>query len=292
MLAHRSNGALIAPSAPAVLPASRRQFLKASAAAGVGLVIGFTFAGGNKLARAAEPTAEGVFAPNAFVRIAPDNTVTVLIKHIEFGQGTFTGLATLVAEELDADWSQMRAEHAPADAALYNNLSWGPVQGTGGSSSIANSYDQLRRAGATARALLVQAAAEAWGVPAGEISVAHGVVLHPTSGRQLRFGDLAERAAVLQPPAEVALKDPKDFTLIGKAAPRLDSRAKSRGAAQYTIDKTLPGMLTALIARPPVFGAKVASLDDSAARAVQGVVDVVQVPQGVAVLGRDFWAAK
>lgn len=293
MLAHRLSKACLLPSAPsaAALPPSRRQFLKASAAAGAGLVIGFTFASGHKLARAATP-AEGGFAPNAFVRIAPDNTVTVLIKHIEFGQGTFTGLTTLVAEELDADWSQMRAEHAPADATRYNNLSWGPVQGTGGSSSIANSYDQLRRAGALARALLVQAAAKAWGVPAGEISVAHGVVMHSASGRQLRFGDLADRAAALEPPAEVMLKDPKNFTLIGQTAPRLDSRAKTRGEAEYTIDKTLPGLLTAVIARPPAFGAQLAAFDDSAARAVKGVVDVLRVPQGVAVLGQGFWAAK
>lgn len=287
MLAKLSN------NAPAALPASRRQFLKASAAAGAGLVIGFAFAGGNRIAAAAETAAaDGVFAPNAFIRVAPDNSVTVLIKHIEFGQGTFTGLATLVAEEMDADWSQLRAEHAPADASLYNNLSWGPVQGTGGSSSIANSYEQLRRAGATARALLVQAAAEAWGVPAAEITVTSGVVVHAASGRQARFGDLAARAASLQAPVEVTLKDPKDFTLIGKTAPRLDSRAKSRGEALYTIDKTLPGLLTAVIARPPVFGATLVSFDDSAARAIEGVVEVVRVPQGVAVLAKGFWAAK
>ncbi|HEY9536090.1 MAG TPA: xanthine dehydrogenase family protein molybdopterin-binding subunit [Kiloniellaceae bacterium] len=284
-----------APASLAVraLPASRRQFLKASAAAGAGLVIGFAFAGGNRIAAAATAaTADGSFAPNAFIRVAPDNTVTVLIKHIEMGQGTFTGLATLVAEEMDADWSQIRAEHAPADASLYNNLDWGPVQGTGGSSSIANSYDQLRRAGATARALLVQAAAEAWNVPAGEITVTGGVAVHATSGRQARFGDLAARAARLEGPVEVTLKDAKDFTLIGKAAPRLDSRAKSRGEAVYTIDKSLPGMLTAVIARPPVFGATLVSVDDSAARAVKGVTDVVQVPRGVAVLAEGFWAAK
>src|SRR3546814_5057221 len=125
MLAKLSN------TTPAVLPASRRQFLKASAAAGAGLVIGFAFAGGNRISAAAETaTADGVFAPNAFIRVAPDNSVTVLIKHIEFGQGTFTGLAPLVAEEMDADWSQLRAEHAPAEASLSNHLSWGPVQGT------------------------------------------------------------------------------------------------------------------------------------------------------------------
>ena len=275
----------------AAMPASRRQFLKASAAAGAGLVIGFAFAGGNKMAAAAAAEGDG-FVPNAFVRIAPDSTVTVLIKHIEFGQGTFTGLATLAAEELDADWSQVRAEHAPADGSLYNNLHWGPVQGTGGSSSIANSYDQMRRAGATARALLVMAAADLWGVPAGEITVEKGVIAHTGSGKQAAFGDLAARAAALEAPVEVTLKDPKDFTLIGTTVPRLDSRAKSRGEALYTLDKTLPGMLTAVIARPPVFGATLKSFDDSAAKAVKGVTDVVEIPQGVAVLGRGFWAAK
>ncbi|MEQ9607904.1 MAG: xanthine dehydrogenase family protein molybdopterin-binding subunit, partial [Kiloniellaceae bacterium] len=228
----------------------------------------------------------------AFVRVAPDNTVTVLIKHLEMGQGTFTGLSALVAEELDADWAQMRAEHAPADAGLYNNLSWGPVQGTGGSSSVANSYEQLRRAGAVARALLVQAAAETWGVPAGEVTVEKGVISQGASGRQAGFGELAEKAATLQPPAEVTLKDPKDFTLVGTKVPRLDSSAKARGQARYTLDVTLPGMLTVLIARPPVFGATLKSFDDSAARAVKGVADVVAVPAGVAVVAKGFWAAK
>jgi len=187
MLARHLNTAnpqLLSPAAtPAVPLASRRQFLKASAAAGAGLVIAFAVAGGSRLARAAGAVADGVATPNAFLRIAPDNTVTVLIKHIEFGQGTFTGLSTLVAEELDADWAQIRAEHAPADATLYNNLSWGPVQGTGGSSSIANSYQQMREAGAMARALLVKAAAEAWGVAPGEIAVAKGVVSHAGGDR-------------------------------------------------------------------------------------------------------------
>lgn len=282
---------LTADPAPTAAP-SRRQFLKASAAAGAGLVIGVTLLpGGGKLARAAAPAAAAPVDPNAFVRIAADNTVTVAIKHIEFGQGTYTGLSTLVAEELDADWSQMRAEHAPADATLYNNLHWGPVQGTGGSSSIANSYMQMRQAGAAARAMLVMAAAEAWGVSAKEVTVAKGVVSHAGSGQSATFGELAERAAAMDPPGEVTLKDPADFTLIGKHAPRLDSRAKSRGEAIYTMDKTLPGMLTAVIARPPVFGATLKSFDDTAARAVPGVTDVVAVPRGVAVVANGFWAA-
>ena len=268
---------------------SRRQFLKAGATAGAGLVIGFTLpVGGTKIARAADAG----LAPNAFVRIAPDSSVTVLIKHIEFGQGTFTGLSTLAAEELDADWSQIRAEHAPADAALYNNLHWGPVQGTGGSSSTANSYEQMRQAGAMARAMLVQAAADEWGVPAGEITVSQGVISHSASGRSGTFGDFAEAASALTPPADVQLKDPADFTLIGTHVPRLDSHDKTRGMANYTIDVALPGMLTAILERPPLFGATVKSFDASGALAVAGVTDVVPTPRGVAVLATSFWAAK
>jgi len=278
---------MFAFATPTIEP-TRRQFLKAGATAGAGLIIGLHLPVGR--ARAAAGGA--AFAPNAFVRIAPDDTVTVLIKHIEFGQGTNTGLATLVAEELDADWTQMRAESAPADAKLYNNLHWGAVQGTGGSSSIANSYQQMRHAGATARAMLVGAAADAWGVAATEITVTKGVVAHAASGRSARFGALAEAAAALPVPAEVALKDPRDFTLIGHDVPRLDSPAKARGQATFTIDVTLPGMLTAVIARPPVFGAKVRSFDAAAAMAVKGVTDVVQVPPGVAVLATGFWPAK
>ncbi len=268
---------------------SRRQFLKAGATAGAGLVIGMNLpAAGTKIARAAA----GSPGANAFVRIAPDNTVTVLIKHIEFGQGTFTGLSTIVAEELDADWSQIRAEHAPSDPTLYNNLHWGPVQGTGGSSSTANSYEQLRQAGATARAMLVAAAADDWGVPASQIIVSKGVLTHTASSRSGTFGDFAEAASMLSPPDPVALKDPADFTLIGTHVPRLDSPDKTRGTAIYTIDVQLPGMLTALLARPPLFGATARSFDATSALAVKGVTDVVDTPRGVAVVAESFWAAK
>ncbi len=268
---------------------SRRHFLKASAMAGAGLVIGLHLPA--RVAKAATP-AGGPFAPNAFVRIAPDNTVTVLAKHIEFGQGVYTGLATLVAEELDADWAQIRVESAPSDPTLYNNLSWGPVQGTGGSSSIANSYEQMRRAGATARAMLVAAASNHWGVPPSEISAERGVLRHIATGQETAFGDLADAAAKLEPPAEVRLKNPADFKLIGKDVPRVDSAEKTRGQARYTIDMTLPGMLTAVVARPPRFGGKAVSVNAEAAKAVRGVTDVVEIPRGVAVLAKGFWAAK
>jgi isoquinoline 1-oxidoreductase beta subunit len=269
----------------AIRNVSRRRFLQGGAAAGLVLA--------TRLPLPREAAAQGgSFMPNAFVRIAPDNTVTVIAKHIEFGQGTYTGLATIVAEELDADWSQLRTESAPADHTRYNNLMFGQVQGTGGSSAIANSWDQLRKAGAAARAMLVEAAAREWGVPAGEITVDKGVVSH-RRGKQAQFGALAMKAAQLQPPADPPLKDAKNFKLVGaERVPRVDTAAKSDGSAQFTIDVYLPDMLTAMIERPPRFGAQVASFDAGAAKQVPGVIEVVQVPAGVAVLARNTWAAR
>jgi isoquinoline 1-oxidoreductase subunit beta len=266
----------------------RRRFLQGAAAATAGLTIGFHWAGHS---RAIAATSD-VLAPNAFVRVAPDNTVTVMIKHVEMGQGIYTGLSTIVAEELDADWSQVRAEAAPADASRYANLAFGPIQGTGGSTAIANSWDQLRQAGATARAMLVAAAAADWHVPASEVSVERGVVKHAGSGRSATFGALAAKAAALPVPAGVSLKDPRDFRLIGHYVPRLDSEAKTNGTAQFALDVSLPEMVTAVIQRPPLFGATVRTLDATAAKAIPGVLDVVQVPAGVAVVGKTFWAAR
>ena len=277
----------IAPSTPVL---DRRQLLKGGLTVGAGLIIGLRLPRGAEARMAAAAGVELV--PNAFVRIAPDDTVTVLSKHIEFGQGTYTGLATILAEELDADWSTVRVEAAPADVTRYANLAFG-VQGTGGSTAMANSWEQMRRAGATARAMLVAAAAEAWGVAAGEIEVGEGVVSHAGSGNQARFGELVERASGMEPPAEVRLKDPATFKLIGREPlPRVDVPAKSRGEARFTFDIQLPEMLTAVLARPPRFGGQVASVEEEAARAVPGVVDVVTVPQGVAVLAEGFWAAR
>jgi isoquinoline 1-oxidoreductase beta subunit len=270
---------------------SRRRFLQGGAAA-AGLTIGFHWNAGVPKFASAAYAADGALAPNAFVRIGADSTVTVLSKHLEMGQGVYTGLATIVAEELDADWSQIRVESAAADASLYNNLQFGPVQGTGGSSSIANSYDQLRKAGATARALLVEAAAKDWRVDRTAITVEKGVVKHAASGRSATFGELAGKAAGLPVPSEVTLKDPSRFTLIGTSVPRVDTRSKTDGTAQFALDVKLPGMLTAVIARPPVFGATPKSIDAAAAKAVPGVVKVVQVPSGVAVIAENFWAAK
>lgn len=269
----------------------RRAVLGGLAATGAGLVIGIRLAEPGRAKEAVAAGETSAFQPNAFIRIAPDSTVTVLIKHIEFGQGPYTGLATLVAEELDADWSQMRATSAPADIELYKNLAFG-MQGTGGSTAMANSYEQMRQAGAAARAVLVAAAAKAWKVPAGEITIDKGIVKHAGSGKTAHFGDLAEAASKETPPADVKLKSPDQFRLIGTKLTRLDSAAKSTGQARFTLDLAPPGMLTVLILRPPVFGATAKTVDDAAARKVKGVVDVKVIPQGVAVYAEGFWAAK
>jgi isoquinoline 1-oxidoreductase beta subunit len=272
-----------------IINLSRRGFLKA----GAGLTLGVAVP---SLAQRAGPgqggVAAGTFEPNAFVRIGTDNTVTVIVKHLEMGQGTYTGLPTLVAEELDADWGQIRVEGAPADASRYNNLFFGTMQGTGGSTAMANSFEQMRKAGAAARAMLLAAAAARWNVAPDSITIARGAVVHPATGRKTNFGQLAASAAKLPVPQEVQLKDPKDFALIGRRVTRTDSRAKSNGTAIYTQDVKLPGMLTALIAHPPRFGGKPKSFDAAKAKAVRGVVDVVAIPQGVAVLANDFWSAK
>ncbi len=273
---------------------SRRDFLKG--VGGLTLAVALPRALAQSGPHTAGATAApGAFAPNAFVRIAPDNSVTVIVKHLEMGQGTYTGLPTLVAEELDADWSQIRVEGAPADAKRYNNLFWGEAQGTGGSTAMANSFEQMRKAGAAARAMLVAAAAAKWGVSAGEITVSRGVVSHP-AGRKAKFGDLAALAAAQPVPADVKLKDPKRFVYIGKHVPRTDVRAKSTGQAQFTQDVRLPGMLVAVVAHPPRFGARLKGFDAAAAKAIKGVSEVVAfdtgVTNGVAVLASDFWTAK
>jgi len=273
---------------------TRRDFLKASGGLVLAVALPESLAqsGPGRTVLAGESAA--AFTPNAFIRIGADNTVTVMVKHLEMGQGTYTGLPTLVAEELDADWSQIRAEGAPADAKQYNNLFWGPAQGTGGSTALPNSYEQLRKAGAAARVMLVAAAAEKWKVPAKEIRVSKGVVSH--GNRKASFGELASDAAKQKVPEDVPLKDPKDFVYIGKPARRTDARAKSNGTALFTQDVKLPGMLTAVVLHPPRFGAKLKSFDAAKAKAVKGVQEVVAfstpAADGVAVLAKDYWTAK
>lgn len=267
---------------------TRRSLLKA----GAGLVIATYVARGGK-AFAQAPAANPVnVAPNTFLIIGADDTVTVLCKGIEFGQGPLTGMATLVADELDADWSQMRGDHAPSNPALYKNLAFG-VQGTGGSTQMANSYMQMRQVGAAAREMLIGAAADAWTVPAAEISIDKGVISH-ASGKRGRFGEFAQAAMQRPVPGTPKLKDPSQFKFIGKegAVKRLDSAVKSNGTAVFTMDIHEPDMLTVLIARSPKFGGTVKSFDASKAKAVAGVVDVKQVPTGVAVYAKGFWPAK
>ena len=284
---------------------TRRRFLKVVSLGAAGFMIGCTNkpTTGPTPEQSGTPVATGTPASsptpatgdedalNAFVKIGTDDTVTVVIKHAEFGQGVTTGLTTIVAEELDARWDQMRWEFAPADASRYANLKFGVVQGTGGSSSIANSWNQLREAGAGAKAMLVAAAAEAWQVKPEEVGVADGK-LTLKDGRSGTFGEFAASASKLTPPEKVTLKDPKDFKLIGKPLSRLDAASKSRGQATFTIDVEKPGMLMACVAHSPKFGGTVKSFDSADALAVQGVKEVVQIPSGVAVVADSFWTAQ
>lgn len=271
--------------------ASRRAFLAGGAAAAGALMIGFRLDLRGARAEGAPDLSAVKANPNAFVRIAADDTVTVIVKHLDMGQGNTTGLATILADELDADWSKVRTEFAPADAALYNNLLMGPVQGTGGSTAIANSWMQLRKAGAAAREMLVAAAALDWKVPALQITVENGVVRHAASNREASFGKLAAAAAAMPVPQEPRLKDPSQWRLIGQTVPRLDSVAKTSGSAVYALDIRRPNQVTAVVAHPPRFGATAKGFDDKAARKVAGVIDVVAIPTGVAVIARDTWAA-
>ncbi|GJL91612.1 xanthine dehydrogenase family protein molybdopterin-binding subunit [Hyphococcus sp.] len=271
---------------------SRRTFL---AGAG-GLIIGVALPVKSKAQSGAEAVlgataADSVYAPNAFIRIGTNNIVTVLFKHIEFGQGTATGLSTLVADELDADWSQIRAENAPSNAALYGNAAFGGMQGTGGSTAMAASFMVMRQAGAAAKSMLIAAAAKSWGVPPGQITVSKGVISHAASGRSANFGELAEAAALETPPAEPTLKTPEQFIYIGKAIPKLDTVGKSTGETQFTLDVYREGMQTVVVKHPDKFGAKAASVDDAAARAVPGVVDIKTITDGVAVYARNSFAA-
>jgi isoquinoline 1-oxidoreductase beta subunit len=276
------------------LRSTRRDFLKTAGTAGaIALTIGFEWSVSSRRAFAAPVPGTGTaFIPNAFLRIGADNRVTVIAKHVEMGQGAYTGIATIVAEELDADWAQIQVESAPADAKRYANLVFGTIQGTGGSSAMSNSWMQLREAGGKARAMLLAAAAKQWKVPVADLTVEKSVVYHAPSKRHANFGALVATAATLPVPETVQLKDPKDFTLIGHTAPRVDAPAKSDGSAQFTIDVAMPGLLVALLKRPPRFGGTVKSFDAAAAMAVPGVVKVVQVPGGVAVVAKSFWAAK
>jgi len=266
----------------------RRDFLKASAALGGGLVLGFYVP-----ARGEEPAAirEGAppLAPNAWLRIDADGTLTVLVSKSEMGQGVYTSMPMLIAEELEADWSLIRVEAAPADP-LYRNTIFG-IQVTGGSTSVSSSWEQQRLVGAAMREMLIAAAAAGWGVAASECRARQGQVIHEAGGRRASYGSLAEAAAKLPVPGNIRLKDPKDFRIIGTSVARLDIPAKIDGSAGFGLDVQIPGMLVAVVARCPVFGGRLKSFDAEKARKVPGVKAVARVPSGVAVAAVDYWSA-
>ncbi len=269
---------------------NRRDFLKTGAAVGGGLLISLYLPG---IARAANSSATRLtapFAPNAFIRIGTDDSITVIVNKSEMGQGVYTSLPMLAAEELDADWSKVRFEPAPVDPA-YAHPVFG-IQMTGGSTSTASEWERFRKAGATARIMLISAAAQNWNVEPQSLKTDNSFVIHTASGRRASFGSLADAAAKLTPPKDVPLKDPKDYKLIGKPTRRLDTPSKINGSAQFGLDVQIPGMFTAVVARAPVFGGKVVSFNADKAREVSGVKDVVQVPSGVAVIASGFWPAK
>jgi len=269
---------------------SRRNFMKVSLMAGAGLMVAVQMPVGGAKAAPTLKASRGVgFVPNAWIRIAPDDTVTVMIKHTELGQGTSTGLCMIVAEELDADWSRMRPEFAPV-APVYKNPDFG-VQATGGSTGVKTSWDALRHAGAATRELLLMAAAEILNAPASELTTENSVVTHGPSQRKIRYGELLEKAATLKVPENPRLKKPEEFKIICRPFPRLDSLDKARGRIKYGMDFTMPGLLTAAVVHAPVLGGKPASVDDKETRSMPGVRDVVTLDSGVAVVAESYWQA-
>ena len=268
------------------LQTSRRSFLVGATALGSSLVVGFS-AEADVAPAAAKPVANPFVG---YVQIAPDDTVTIFSSQMDMGQGIYHGIATLVQEELDADWAHVSVVGGFGNTALYGNVPFGgKIQMTGGSSGTASSWERYRRAGATARAMLIAAAAERWNVPIGEIKAQNGTVSH-ASGKSTTYGALAASAASGPVPVDVVLKEPSEWKYIGnEALPRYNSAPKSNGRQQYTIDLREPGMLTAVMIHPPLFGATLKSFDASKAKAMKGIVDVVSTPRGVAVVGTGMW---
>ena len=264
---------------------SRRRFLKTSGAAA--LVVGFTLP--SMSGRALAANTAPVFSPNAYLRITPDNRVTVVCGSAEMGQGVLTAIPMLLAEELDADWTKVSVEQAPVDKA-YNNPMFG-MQATGGSTTVRAHWEPLRKAGAAAREMLVAAAAAQWKLDAASLRTENSQVIAP-NGKKLSYGALVAAAAAQAVPDNPKLKDAKDFKLLGKPLKRLDTPAKVNGAAKYGIDAQLPGLMVAVMARAPMPGAKPASVNDAQAKAVKGVQQVITIPSGVAVLADGYWAAK
>ncbi len=267
---------------------ARRSFIIGSAAVGAGLALGLKIPFGASVVRAQDGSPE----ITAWVVIRPDDTVVIRIARSEMGQGTLTGLAQMVAEELECDWSKVTTEYPTPGQSVARKRVWGDFS-TGGSRGIRDSHQYVRQGGATARVMLVQAAADAWGVPASECSAANSVITHKASGRTTTYGKVAEAAAKLTPPANVSLKDPKDWKLIGKSVKRLDTMDKLTGMQVYGADLKLPGMLNAAIKDCPVFGGKVKSFEAAKVTGIPGVRHVVPVgDSAVAVVADTWWQAK
>jgi isoquinoline 1-oxidoreductase beta subunit len=269
--------------------ASRRSFLQAAATAGGGLMLGISLPLANG---EAQTTGAGVFAPNAFVGIEGDGRIVLTMPYVEMGQGTYTAIPMLIAEELEVDLKQVQLEHAPPNEKLYGNPLLGGIQATGNSNAVRASWQPLRQAGATARTMLVSAAAKRWAVDPASCRAQSGEVLHLPTGRRLKYGDLSADAARLPVPQNVALKKPEDFKLIGTPAKRLDTPAKVNGTAVYGIDARPPGVKIATLAQSPVFGGRVKSVDDMKAKAVKGVRQIVRLDDAVAVVADHMGAAK
>lgn len=266
---------------------SRRRFLQTGGTITGGLLISFFIpAGAKKLGEL--PTGSTMFAPNAFLNILPDNSIKIVLSHVEMGQGVWTTLPMLIAEELDCDWNKVTVEHAPPGQPFVHTV-YG-IQITGGSSSTWSEFERYRNAGATARALLIEAAAKKMNVDPASCRTEKGFVI--AGDKRISYGDLTEAASKLPPPANVTLKDKKDWQYLGKPTKRLDAKAKANGQATFGIDVHFPGMLTAVVAHAPVFGGTVRSFDATAAKAVKGVREVIKIPTGVAVIADHFWAAK
>ena len=275
-------------SAGTIMKVGRRGFLKTGAAGAAGLVIGF-YLPGRFETLAASPAGPTPAQLNAWMLISPDNTVKIMIDKSEMGQGILTALCMIAAEELECDWKKIRTEFAPA-AKEYFNPAFG-MQGTGGSSSVRSSWDPMRKAGAAARDMLLQAAAQKWGVDKSACRAENGVIFHDATKRKLTYGSVAEAASKLPVPQDVPLKDPKQYRIVGKPTKRLDTPDKVDGRAEFGLDVRRPGMLYAVVLRCPVFGGKVASFDAAKAKAVPGVKNVVQISTGIAVVADNTWTA-
>src|SRR6266581_2431479 len=272
---------------------TRRSFLRVSAAAAGGLLISLYFDRPSAAQEAPQPKPK-TYPPDAFVHIKPDGKIHIMVNRLEFGQGVYTGLPMILADELDADWSSVIAELAPA-ADVYKDPLYG-IQMVGGSGSIAHSFQQYRELGARTRAMLVAAAAEQWKVPASQCRTEASVV-HGPGGRSAKYADLADAATHMPVPETVQLKNASDSRLIGKKVRRLDSRPKCDGSLKFGLDLDLPGMKVALVARPPIFGASPKSVDDKAAPSIPGVADIFEIPTiskgtAIAVVADKFWTAK